>query len=302
MTSPTTALVPSPAPLAERLLRAYARHFPLHRGKVRLVDTLWRAAAGRAGATRTATLTTGHRIHCDLNQQLQRQYYYFGTYWRERREIACWQNVARQSRTILDVGANLGIYTWSARAANPACTVHAFEPTPAHAAHLRHTIKVNSVTSVHVHEAAVGRESGEAVLNLWSGESRDNEGMNFVTDAPQTAESLPVRVVSLDDFCDTNGIDSVDLLKMDVQGNEQAVLSGARRMLGKGRIGTVFVELNWEVEAGGTSPASEVVDSLSRLGFEFSEPVWPLRFRDAGPWLRSCTDIVARKARSGRAA
>lgn len=285
-------------PLAERLLLAYARHFPIQRGKLRIVDALWQRAVGTTGTSKMATLDTGHRIACDIAHRLQRQYYFFGTYWMERTELSCWRAVARQSRTVFDVGANLGIYSLSARAANPDSTVHAFEPTPTHAAHLRGTLAANGVDGVHVHEAAVGRVSGEAVLNVCTGDRLDNEGMNFVTATPQAPETLSIRMTSLDDFCETHGIESIDLMKMDVQGIERDVLDGARRLLAEGRLGTVFVELNWEDSPGQPCPATDVVDVLAMRGFEFSEPRWPLRFRPPGSWLRACPDVVARRADS----
>jgi FkbM family methyltransferase len=282
----------------ERLLLAYCRHFPVQRGKLRLVNAAWRRVSGTAATSRIAVLSTGHRVTCDIAQLLQRQYYFFGTYWLERAELACWQAVARQSPTVFDVGANLGIYSLSARAANPDSTIHAFEPTPQHAAHLRGTLAANGVTGVHVHEAAVGGTSGEAVLNVSTGDLHENEGMNFITATPQAALTHPVRMTSLDDFCETHGVGRVDLVKMDVEGNERAVLDGARRLLAEGRLGTVFVELNWGSQPGLPCPATGVVDALSAHGFEFSEPRLPLRFRAPGSWLRACSNVVARQTPS----
>lgn len=286
--------------MLERALKAYARRFPVQKGKVRVVERLWKQAAGESGHRRTARLDSGFDIACDLSQQLQRQYYYFGTYWLERAELACWQEVARRSTTVLDVGANLGVYSLAARAANAESAIHAFEPTPAHAAHLRQTVASNGIEGLHVHELAVGATSGEAVLNLWSGERGDNEGMNFITDAPRSAETLAVRITSLDDFCDQQGIQRIDLMKMDVQGNERAVLDGAKRLLDEGRIGTVFVELSWDDTPA--CPATAVVEAFAAAGFLFSEPRWPLRFRERGPWMSACEDVVARKPEPSRAA
>lgn len=282
-----------PPPLAERILRAYTLRFPIHRGKSRIVEALWKQAAGASGTARIADLETGHQIVCDIAQQLQRQYYYFGTYWLERTELACWRAIARESETVFDVGANLGIYTLNACAANPSSVVHAFEPTPAHAAHLRRTLEANGIESTHVHEMAIGDKSGEAFLNLWAGGQNDNEGMNFITSAPRSVETLSVRVRSLDDFCQTNDIDHIDLMKMDVQGNERAVLDGATRLLAERRLRTLFVELNWDPDPDQPCTASEVVEVLAANGFKFSKPHWPLRFQAPGPWLRNCSDVVA---------
>ena len=69
-----TETADAPPGRLERLLLAYARGFPVRRGKLRVVDALWRAVAGgdvhRLAETRFGDL----RIPCDLNEMLQRQY------------------------------------------------------------------------------------------------------------------------------------------------------------------------------------------------------------------------------------
>jgi hypothetical protein len=50
----------------ERALITYARAFPVRKGKLRVIDRLWRTAAGRRGTARL-------RVLCDLTEMLQRQ-------------------------------------------------------------------------------------------------------------------------------------------------------------------------------------------------------------------------------------
>jgi FkbM family methyltransferase len=67
-----------------------------------------------------------------------------------------------------------------------------------------------------------------ARLNVWEGEDRSNEGMNFVMVFPKETTTLPIKTISLDDFCTEQGISRIDLLKLDIQGNEAEILAGAR--------------------------------------------------------------------------
>jgi hypothetical protein len=114
----------------EPLLISYARRFPLRRGKLRLVDALWPLAAAGRGTHRLAELKHGgFKIDCDLNEMLQRQLYFFGTYFVEEHIIRCWQHAAREAKIIFDVGANAGIYSLAALAVQPNLAVHVFEPT-----------------------------------------------------------------------------------------------------------------------------------------------------------------------------
>lgn len=82
----------------------YARHFPVRCGKLRVIDALWRSAAG-GGTRRLANLKHGgFKMSCDLSRTLQRQYYFFGTYFLEEELLRCWEDEAKRAVMIFDVG------------------------------------------------------------------------------------------------------------------------------------------------------------------------------------------------------
>src|SRR5262249_46971250 len=116
MTKPTKMAVDSvcdiqtidPSAL-ERALITYARVFPLRKGKLRVIDRLWRAATMGRGTARLAHLRYGGlKIPCDLTEMLQRQFYFFGTYFLEEHILDCWTKAAKEAEVIFDVGANSG--------------------------------------------------------------------------------------------------------------------------------------------------------------------------------------------------
>ncbi len=279
--------------ILERALVAYARHFPVRRGKLRLVNALWRNAAGRSGLNRIAVLRHGgFRLPCDLSEMLQRQFYFFGTYFIETEILRCWEGHAKGAHTVFDVGANAGIFSLAALAANPGATVHAFEPTPEIAARLRATARMNGLDRLVVNELAVAATEGDAALHRWRGADNSNEGMNYIT-APQEEGGEIVHTVSLDRYCADRNIDRIDLLKIDIQGNEPAAFAGAKRLLEERRIGVVFAELNWDAARSG-GPAAELIAMLAEGGFLFAPPGPHLEWREAGAWMRNCDDIVAK--------
>lgn len=124
-------------PWLERGLRCYARKAPWSWGKYRLVNALWKCTAGNNHAREAELIYGGYRVPSDLGEMLQRQFYFFGTYYLERHLIDVWQQLARDCLVIFDVGANAGIYSLAATAVNSKAMVHAFEPTPEIAARLR---------------------------------------------------------------------------------------------------------------------------------------------------------------------
>ena len=120
-------------------------------------------------------------MSCDLSEMLQRQFYFFGTYFLEEDILSCWEATAKGTKVSPRRGSEcrnlqLGRTRYSARR-----YVHAFEPTPEIAARLRATAKLNGLDHLYVHEAAVFRKNGQATLKRFRGELGTNEGMNFVS-------------------------------------------------------------------------------------------------------------------------
>jgi FkbM family methyltransferase len=282
-------------PMLERLLISYCRHFPIRRGKLRLVNALWPSVVGDRGTRRFAKLKYGgFKVPCDLNEMLQRQLYFFGTYFVEENILRCWQHAAGEARVIFDVGANAGIYSLAALATQPDLAVHAFEPTPEIAARLRQTAASNGLQNLKVHEVAVYHEMGYVMLNRCRGAFGSNEGMNFITAASDSSYGERVEGVCLDRFCYERAIDRIDLLKLDIQGHEHSALMGAKGLLQRGGVGIIFTELNWAKHLAECCPATESIRLLQQAGYLFATPVMPLKWREAGDWLRSLSDIVAR--------
>jgi FkbM family methyltransferase len=290
-------MVPS---TSEKLLMLYGRRFPIRRGKLRVIDSFWRPAVGTQSTKRLATLKHGSfKVPCDLNDMLQRQFYFFGTYLVEDDILRCWETAARGAKVILDVGANAGIYSLAALAIQPDAIVHAFEPTPEIAARLRSAAKLNGLDRLCLHETAVLNSNGEATLKRFQGELGTNDGMNFVSPDIRDLHGERVRTVALDQFCRDHLIQNADLLKLDVQGQEHLALKGAEDLITRGRIVMIFMELNWATQAGATCPATESIRLLDGAGYYFAKPGKRLNWQKAGCWLRSLSDVVAHRVTQG---
>ena len=288
-----------PPSVFENVLMMYARRFPIRRGKMRVIDRLWQTGLSGRSTHRVATLKHGgFKMSCDLREMLQRQFYFFGTYFLEEDLLRCWAALSKGTKLVFDVGANAGIYSLAAIAVQPDVVVHAFEPTPEIAGRLRATAELNHLGNLYVHEAAVLGENGHALLNRYRGEFGNNEGMNFVTRSSGNSVAERVEAISLDQFCQDRSIDFIDLLKLDVQGHEYSALRGAEHLIRADRVGTIFMELNWWANAGERSPAEESVRLLAEAGFLFSKPGTLLKWEKAGDWLRGLGDVVARRARA----
>lgn len=158
-------------------------------------------------------------------------------------ERALMRRVLPSAQVVLDVGANVGDWTATALEVNPDATFHLFEPSPVAFARLSER---RYPRSVHLNNLGISDSVGESELMIFG----EAFGSNSLYDRRGTeAVALrreAVQLTTLDTYCATHEIASVDFLKIDVEGHELAVLQGARELLRHNRIDVI------QFEYGGT--------------------------------------------------
>jgi FkbM family methyltransferase len=125
--------------------------------------------------------------------------------------------------TVIDVGANIGLYSLlAASAVGPAGAVYAFEPIADNIELARQNIDLNDAGNVvRLITKAVGDRSG--TLTMYRSPDRPGtHSAGYRTDLPEQVE-----MVSLDDWIDATGLTSTDVVKIDVEGYDGFVLEGA---------------------------------------------------------------------------
>jgi FkbM family methyltransferase len=133
--------------------------------------------------------------------------------------------------TVLDVGANQGLWTAQLLSHHPGATVHVFEPQPI--CNTRLYEQYASSPNVHIHKNAVSNTTG--VFKLYF--DRAGSGLASLSKRElghlgiQFENSVDVTTVVLDEFLASNQVGQIDLLKLDVEGHEMAVFEGMRRTL-----------------------------------------------------------------------
>lgn len=134
-------------------------------------------------------------------------------------------NTIKENSIVFDVGANVGFYTLLASSlVGPAGKVFAFEPVPRNCAYLKKHLRLNHIKNVTLFEVAVADSKGMTSFDA----STDNSMGHFSEQG-----KLQVNTVCLDDLVTEGRILAPDYIKIDVEGAEMMVLSGASAILGK---------------------------------------------------------------------
>jgi FkbM family methyltransferase len=171
-----------------------------------------------------------------------------------------------------DVGANVGLVTFSVAALAPEVSVHAFEPHPANVARWRRNRELNGSVKASVEPVAVGERSGSIRLHV-GGES----GSHYVSESPEE-DGITVPMITLDAYSEAQDIETIHALKLDVEGHEPFVLAGSQRLLLEGRIRCIVCEFNeFHLKRNGSSREA-VIETLRGYGLT-GRPVPPFGVR-----------------------
>ncbi len=150
----------------------------------------------------------------------------------EYEKRALFEKTVPQGSIVFDIGAHAGFYTLlSSVMVGPTGRVFAFEPVPRNLFYLKEHLRLNQIANVTVIEAAVTDSDGIARFS----ESEDSTEGHI---APEGG--LEVKTASLDKLISVGMVPFPQLMKIDVEGAEMLVLSGAKSMLVNARP-TIFL-------------------------------------------------------------
>lgn len=213
--------------------------------------------------TRTVPVWGDYRMTLDLANIIHRQIFMgcFGRYM-----TVCTRALLPRGGTFLDVGAHAGYFTLLAsHCVGPAGKVYALEPTPPTFDVLKDHLRINGVTNVQAEMIALAEEDGTLRLHVPPASEKRDYNVTYVPRADWTA--VDVRCRKLDDCLAEWGVESVDLMKMDVEGAEPRVLAGGADVLQRGMVKYLIVEVNGpRLTEGGSSPA-RLIEQLAGVGF-----------------------------------
>ncbi|MFB8788611.1 MAG: FkbM family methyltransferase [Potamolinea sp.] len=153
--------------------------------------------------------------------------------WFEK-EMEFWRSWIKPGMTVIDVGANVGVYTFSAaKLVGENGCVLAVEPFSGCVRCLQETCRTNQLSWVKVCAGAASDRNGTVQLALHTA-SEINEVVSSnvaATMKPGTFEE--VTCFTLDTLIEQENVSQVDFLKIDAEGHELQVLEGSNQLLAK---------------------------------------------------------------------
>lgn len=182
--------------------------------------------------------------------------------------LAVMARALQPNSNCVDVGCHDGLYLDEMLRLAPAGEHHAFEPIPVLAERLRQRYRGRE--QVRVHQLALSDHAGSSDFHFnhtnpgWSGLRR-----RAYPRADDVVETMPVATRPLDEVLSRDG--RVDFIKVDVEGAEFAVLSGAREVLRRCRPVVVFEYGLGSAEYYEAWPEA-MFDLLDGIGYR----IWPL--------------------------
>jgi FkbM family methyltransferase len=178
-------------------------------------------------------------------------------------EIEFWRQQIQPGMTVLDVGAHVGVYTFSAaQLVGPAGRVLSIEPSSFHGACLQESIRLNQFTWVELFPGAASDQSGKLTLYLQS-PSEYHQVLGLAVEPPAwEGETEEVDCFSLDELAIQAQITSLDFLKISTVGYELAVLKGAAQIIHQFRPTIIYQNLF------NNEPNLEIAELLTGQGYQ----------------------------------
>lgn len=152
------------------------------------------------------------------------------------------KSFVKQANVIFDVGANVGNVATMYSKIYPGATIYAFDP-------LKEFANCYSSLPDDITFSAIALSDIKGTIKFNVNKSLDTSSIlksaKIGANSDKSCEFVETREVmsdTIDSFCNLNNISTIDILKMDVQGGELAVLKGAKMMLNEHKVKLIYTE------------------------------------------------------------
>ncbi len=180
------------------------------------------------------------------------------------------------NKDVIDVGANIGFYTIMFAKNIAQQRVLSIEPTQNAINRLRRNIELNGVANkVEVFEGAVSNRQGKAIIKTIKGKEEYSSLGEMIHPAISNEKWDLEEVISetLDELVRRKSLNP-GFLKVDVEGVEHLIFSGAREVLSEHRP-IILSEVSELLLRNNSSSSKTVIDSIKSYEYDVLDPTQP---------------------------
>jgi FkbM family methyltransferase len=202
------------------------------------------------------------KMYVNLTEHIGSQIFWFGYY--DEVQLRVLEKFLKPQTVFVDVGANIGEFTIFAAKRVTQGRVITFEPVPFLFGELKANVEINKFKNVELINKALSDRSGVVPIFNERSQSFDD---NIFTLAPGPNNRLVAQVetIRLDDYI---GSKQINVMKIDVDGSELAVLKGGIETIQRCHP-IIFIEVCEETSRAAGYEQAEILNFLDKLGYEF---------------------------------
>lgn len=234
-----------------RALQARQPHKPI-RGLTRFERALNRLLPPYVGSV---SLPSGVIMHLDSRNGTERALLFFGDYTSSVSDFL--KTHTPPGGYCLDIGSNLGFYALHlARWAGSTGKVAAFEANPAMIEKIQQNLSLNAFSNIELVPKAVHHQKTTLQFNL-----NTDPAKSSLYRKDETAHTITVETITIDDY--VQSWPRLDVIKIDIEGNDCHALLGARQSLERFHPPVIF-----ELQPWTPHPEREAaLEMLQNLGY-----------------------------------
>jgi FkbM family methyltransferase len=278
-------------PLRE-FLKLFTRTYPFLSGYGTIAQTrILSSLVKGEKEPKLVRLKSGELIMIIPDDYVGRSVYYFG----DLDPKVSWvcRRILRRGDTAIDIGANLGVLAVSmASVVGSLGAVHAFEPQPDLASLMIRSAKLNSFDHLQVHRIALGAQDGSLDLFIPDG----NAGSASLIRRSNRGRVMAVPVRQSGHYLEKLCLGPIRLIKIDVEGAEDSVLSGAADYLRENPADAILFESNDYSVDFAEQPLTKTLRALGYSFIEINKSLTRMRLRRIdlkSPQARYGHDVIA---------
>jgi FkbM family methyltransferase len=254
-------------------MNALLQNLPVTRIKLMIARMLYFLVKPFYGTGKRIITRGGLRFEVDITEGLDLSLFLFGNFQRHVYDNKFIR--LAEDAVIMDIGANVGIMSLKFAKGSPNGKVYAFEPTHYALQKLERNLNLNEelgqlVVTINSFISSKEQKASQIkAFSSWRVDRKIGDDQHPVHGGKaMSTEGVPIT--TLDDFVEDQAIDRIDFIKIDTDGHEFDVLSGARQSIRKFRPIIIFELGQYVMEERGIS-FMDYEQLFGDLGYSMSD-------------------------------